>query len=47
MDLPEGLVELNAPSPNQLTLETMRETAQSIEVHQAKDAAELFKKLEI
>ena len=50
MALPEGLVELNAPSdlkPNLLTQETMRETAQGKEVHQAKDAANLFKKLKI
>jgi 16S rRNA processing protein RimM len=50
MALPEGLVELNAPSdlkPNQLTQETMHETTQGKEVHQAKDAADLFKKLGI
>jgi 16S rRNA processing protein RimM len=50
MALPEGLVELNVPSdlkPNQLTQETMRNTAQGAEVHQAEDAAELFKKLGI
>jgi DNA-damage-inducible protein J len=33
--------------PNKLTRETMRKTAQGIEVHYAKDAAELFKKLGI
>jgi 16S rRNA processing protein RimM len=50
MALPEGLVELNAPSevkPNQLTQETIQKTAQGKEVHQAKDAADLFNKLEI
>ena len=50
MALPEGLVELNAPSglkPNQLTQETMRKTVQGEEVHQAKDAADLFNKLGI
>jgi DNA-damage-inducible protein J len=33
--------------PNKLTLETMRKTAQGIEVNQAKDAEELFSKLGI
>ena len=33
--------------PNKLTRETMRKTAQGEEVHQAKDAADLFKKLGI
>jgi len=33
--------------PNQLTQETMHETTQGKEVHQAKDAADLFKKLGI
>ncbi len=33
--------------PNKLTLETMRRTAQGVEVHQAKDAADLFDKLGI
>lgn len=33
--------------PNKLTRETLRKTAQSKEVHQAKDAAELFKQLGI
>ena len=33
--------------PNKLTRETMRKTAQGVEVHQAKDAAELFNKLGI
>jgi 16S rRNA processing protein RimM len=50
MALPEGLVNLNAPSglkPNQLTLETMQKTAQSKEVHKAKDATDLFNKLKI
>jgi 16S rRNA processing protein RimM len=50
MALPEGLVELNAPSelkPNQLTEVTIRKTAQGKEVHQAKDAIEYFKKLGI
>jgi 16S rRNA processing protein RimM len=50
MALPEGLVELNAPSglkPNQLTQETMRKTVQGKEVHQAENADDLFKKLEI
>ena len=31
--------------PNKLTRETMRKTAQGVDVHQAKDAADLFKKL--
>ena len=31
--------------PNRLTRETMRKTAQGAEVHQAKDAADLFNKL--
>src|ERR1017187_1497814 len=42
MALPEGLVELNAPSalkPNQLTQETIQKTAQDKEVHKAKNAA--------
>ena len=50
MALPEGLVELNAPSalkPNQLTQETIQKTAQDKEVHKAKNAADLFKKLKI
>jgi len=33
--------------PNKLTRETMRKTAQGIEVHQAKNAADLFDKLGI
>jgi DNA-damage-inducible protein J len=33
--------------PNRLTRETMRKSAQGIEVHRAKNAAELFKKLGI
>ena len=33
--------------PNKLTLETMRKTARAVEVHQAKDAADLFNKLGI
>jgi len=33
--------------PNKLTRETLRKTAQGIEVHQAKDAADLFHKLGI
>ena len=33
--------------PNRLTRETMRKTAQGAEVHQAKDAADLFDKLGI
>jgi DNA-damage-inducible protein J len=33
--------------PNKLTRETMRKTAKGIEVHQAKDAADLFTKLGI
>lgn len=33
--------------PNALTQETMRKTAQGIDVHQAKDAADLFNKLSI
>jgi DNA-damage-inducible protein J len=33
--------------PNKLTRETMRRTASGIEVHQAKDTAELFHKLGI
>jgi DNA-damage-inducible protein J len=33
--------------PNKLTRETMRKTAQGEEVHQAKDADDLFKKLGI
>ena len=33
--------------PNKITRETMRKTAQSKEVHQAKDAADLFNKLGI
>ncbi len=33
--------------PNKLTRETMRKTARGIEVHKAKDAADLFKKLGI
>ena len=33
--------------PNKLTRETMRKTAQEEEVHQAKDADDLFKKLGI
>jgi DNA-damage-inducible protein J len=33
--------------PNKLTRETMRKTAQGLEVHRAKDAAGLFKKLGI
>ncbi|MFZ1087413.1 MAG: ribosome maturation factor RimM [Terracidiphilus sp.] len=50
MALPEGLVELNAPSDlkiNQITLETIDRTAQGNEVHHAKHAADLFKKLKI
>jgi len=34
-------------NPNKLTRETMRKTAQGVEVHQAKDAADLFAKLGI
>ncbi|MDR3751573.1 MAG: type II toxin-antitoxin system RelB/DinJ family antitoxin [Terracidiphilus sp.] len=33
--------------PNKLTRETMRKTAQGVEVHQARDAADLFNKLGI
>ena len=33
--------------PNRLTRETMRKTAQGVEVHRAKDAADLFNKLGI
>lgn len=33
--------------PNKLTLETMRKTALGAEVHQAKDATDLFNKLGI
>ena len=33
--------------PNKLTRETIRKTAQCIEIHQAKDAADLFNKLGI
>lgn len=33
--------------PNKLTRETMRKTARDIEVHHAKDATDLFKKLGI
>ena len=33
--------------PNKLTRETMRKTAQGMDVHQAKDAADLFHKLGI
>jgi len=33
--------------PNKLTRETMRKTAQGVEVHPAKDAADLFDKLGI
>jgi len=33
--------------PNKLTQETLRKTSQGIEVHQAKDAADLFKQLGI
>jgi len=33
--------------PNKLTRETMRKTARGAEVHQAKDAADLFDKLGI
>jgi antitoxin component of RelBE/YafQ-DinJ toxin-antitoxin module len=33
--------------PNQLTLETMRKTAGGVEVHHAKDAADLFHNLGI
>ena len=33
--------------PNKLTRETMSKTAQGLEVHQAKDAADLFDKLGI
>ena len=50
MALPEGLVELNAPSnlkPNQLIQKTMRKTAHGKEVYKAKNAADLFKKLGI
>jgi DNA-damage-inducible protein J len=31
--------------PNKLTLETMRKTAEGEQVHQARDAADLFNKL--
>jgi len=33
--------------PNKLTRETMRKTARGVEVHQARDAADLFNKLGI
>jgi len=33
--------------PNKLTRETMRKTARSLEVHRAKDAKDLFRKLGI
>lgn len=33
--------------PNKLTRETMRKTAQGVDVHRAKDAADLYKKLGI
>jgi DNA-damage-inducible protein J len=33
--------------PNKLTQETMHKTAQGVEVHQAKDAADLYHKLGI
>lgn len=33
--------------PNKLTREAMRKTARGVEVHQAKDAADLFNKLGI
>jgi len=33
--------------PNKLTRETMRKTAKDVEVHRAKDAADLFRKLGI
>lgn len=33
--------------PNKLTRETMRKTAKGLEVHRAKDARDLFRKLEI
>jgi hypothetical protein len=33
--------------PSKLTRETLRKTAQGVEVHQAKDAADLFHKLGI
>jgi DNA-damage-inducible protein J len=33
--------------PNKLTQETLRKTAQSVEVHEAKDAADLFHQLGI
>jgi len=33
--------------PNKLTRETLQKTAQGIEVHQAKDAADLFQQLGI
>jgi DNA-damage-inducible protein J len=33
--------------PNKLTRQTMRKTARGVEVHQAKDAADLFNKLGI
>ncbi len=33
--------------PNKLTRETMRKTARGVDVHQAKDAADLFHKLGI
>jgi len=33
--------------PNKLTLDTMRKTARGVEVHKAKDGAELFEKLGI
>jgi DNA-damage-inducible protein J len=33
--------------PNKLTQETMHKTAQGVEVHEAKDAADLFKQLGI
>jgi DNA-damage-inducible protein J len=34
-------------NPNKLTRETMRKTARNIEVHHARDAADLFNKLGI
>jgi len=33
--------------PNKLTRQTMRKTAKGVEVHQARDAADLFRKLGI
>jgi hypothetical protein len=37
----------NSLTPNKLTLETIRKTALGIDVYEAKDAADLYKKLGI